>query len=99
MLIQLADYFGERLAPRPRHDTEDVADTTAIEHRIGRTARRGRVFGGGDRLDRGRPAAPWRRQFEDRFGKAVPGHRAAAGEVISAPSPIARCKTLHDRGD
>ena len=42
---QLADDVGERRAPGARRDTESRGDFRAIQHRIGRAARRGRILG------------------------------------------------------
>src|SRR6266481_976172 len=98
-VVELADYLGERLAPGARRDAEGLADPAAIEHRVGRAARRGRVVGGGDRLDQRRWPAPPRRQLENRLGETVPGHRAAAGEMIGAPEAVPGIELLHDRAD
>src|SRR5450759_2277174 len=80
-LAQLADHLGEGGAPRSRHDAERRADPAAVEHRIRRAPRRGRVVGGGDRLDQRRGPSPWRREVEDRLGETVPRHPSAAGNT------------------
>src|SRR5205085_6916267 len=98
MRVNLADHLGEGDAPGARHDAESLPDLAAVEDRIGRPARWRWVVGSGDRLDRGRGAAPGFRQFENRLGEAVPGDYAAAGEVIGAPGPVAGGQLLHDCG-
>src|SRR5258708_964277 len=86
--VDLADHLGERLAPGAWDDAEGVANPAAVEHRIGRAARRGRVVGGGDRLDKRWGPAPRRGQLEDRLGETVPAHRTAAGEIIGPPASV-----------
>src|SRR5450759_2277175 len=88
-LAQLADHLGEGGAPRSRHDAERRADPAAVEHRIRRAPRRGRVVGGGDRLDQRRGPSPWRSEVEDRLGETVPRHPSPAGEMIGPPVCVA----------
>src|SRR5262249_59934882 len=85
-LEQFTDDFGEGFAPGTRGDAERLADLGAIEHRIEWSARRGRVVGRRDRLDRGRRAPPGRRLGKDRLGESVPSRRAGAAEMVGTPT-------------
>src|ERR1051325_5356144 len=90
--IDLADHIGQLVAPWPRHDPKGLGDPAAVEHRISWPGRGRRVFGGGDRLDLGRWAAPKSAELpgqrKDRLGKAMPADRAGAGKVIGAPRSV-----------
>ena len=87
--LQFRDDLGERRAPGAQLDAEGRSDARAVEDRVCRPPRRGRVVGGRDGLDARRRSAPAGRQIEYRLGETVPGHGAGAGEMVGSPGRIA----------